>query len=94
MSASAINLGEIEDLARALGLLDNNGDIRSDWLSRPGDYLSTVVADDTQRGALIKFVDQILDEPTAESDPDGLIWMQIAQNSSPKVTVYLVLDPT
>jgi hypothetical protein len=94
MSASAINLGEIEDLARALGLLDNNGDIRSDWLSRPGDYLSTVVADDTQRGALIKFVDQILNEPTAEPDPDGLIWMQIAQNPSPKVTVYLVLDPT
>ena len=94
MSASAINLGEIEDLARALGLLDHNGDIRSDWLSRPGDYLSTVVADDTQRGALIKFVDQILNEPTAEPDPDGLIWMQIAQNPSPKVTVYLVLDPT
>ncbi len=92
--SAAINLGEIEDLARALGLLDSTGNVRSDWLSRPGDYLSTVIADDTQRNALISFVDQILAEPPAETDPDGLIWLQIAQNPSPQVTVYLVLDPT
>ncbi len=93
MSTSSVNLGEIEDLVRAIGLMDAGGSLRSDWLSRPGDYLSTVIADDTQRNALINFVDQIL-AIERETDADGLIWLQIAEHDDPHVTVYVVLDPT
>ena len=58
--STGIDLGEIGDLAKAIGLTDESGSIRSDWLSNPGNYLSSVLADDTQRNALIDFVDQIL----------------------------------
>src|SRR5262249_7919031 len=93
MSTSSIDLGEIQDLARAIGLADSSGGFRSDWLSRPGDYLSTVLADDTQRNALIDFVDQVL-KIEREADADGLIWLQVAENKDPDVKVYVVLDPT
>jgi large repetitive protein len=93
MSTSSIDLGEIQDLAKAIGLTDSGGGIRSDWLSRPGDYLSSVIADDTQRNALIDFIYHILGEDR-ETDADGLIWLQVVKHDGPDVGVYVVLDPT
>ena len=91
--STGIDLGEIGDLAKAIGLTDESGSIRSGWLSNPGNYLSSVLGDDTQRNALIDFVDQIL-AIDREADADGLIWLQIAENQDPHVTVYVVIDPT
>src|SRR5437016_2649445 len=53
VSAAAPALGDIQGLATALGLLDGSGDVRTDWLTQPGRYLSTVLADQGQRSALI-----------------------------------------
>ncbi len=94
MSAGAVDLGEIQELGKALGLLDSSDGFRSDWLTQPGHYLSTVLADDTQRNALIQFVDNVLGGEERETDPDGLIWLPVASNPSPHVTVYVVLDAT
>jgi large repetitive protein len=91
--STGIDLGEIGDLAKAIGLTDESSTIRSDWLSNPGNYLSSVLADDTQRNALIDFVDQIL-AIDREADADGLIWLQIAENQDPHVIAYVVIDPT
>jgi hypothetical protein len=94
MSTSAINLGEIAGLGKALGILDGSNDFRSEWLSRPGHYLSSVMADETQRNALVAFIDEILGGPPLAPDPDGLIWLAIVSHDHPQVSVYVVLDPT
>src|SRR5215467_1767147 len=93
MSTGAINLGEVQDLGKALGLLDGSDNFRSDWLSKPGHYLSSVLADETQRNALIQFVGDVLGG-NPETDSDGRIWLPIVSNPAPYVTVFLVLDPT
>jgi hypothetical protein len=94
MSTSTIDLGEIEGLGKAIGLLDGSNSFRSDWLTQPGHYLSSVMADDTQRNATIAFVDQILGSGPQETDPDGLVWMPIVSHDHPHVSVYVVVDPT
>jgi hypothetical protein len=93
MSTGAINLGEIQGLGKALGLLDGSDNFRSGWLSEPGHYLSSVLADETQRNALVQFVGDVLGEQT-ETDSDGRIWLPIVSNPSPHVTLFLVVDPT
>ena len=91
---STIDFAEVESLAKALGMLDGTGDFRPDWLTKPGDYISSVMADESQRNALIQFVDDVLDGPPATPDQDGLIWLQLATHSGPDVSVFVVLDPT
>ena len=94
MSTGAIDLGEIQGLGKALGFLDGSDNFRSDWLSNPGQYLSSVLAEETQRNALVQFLDDVLGGEERETDPDGLIWLPIVSNASPHVTLFLVLDPT
>ena len=60
MSLAPSDLGELTQLATALGLVDGSGDFRDDWLSRPGHYLSSVLADPAQRDAMVSFVDDVL----------------------------------
>jgi hypothetical protein len=91
---SAINFGEIQNLGKALGMLDGSASFRSDWLSNPGHYLSSVMADQTQRDSLVQFVDDILGAGSTETDASGLVWLPLVSNPSPHVTVYIVLDPT
>lgn len=90
---SAIDLGDIQVLGKALGLLDGADNFRSDWLSRPGDYLSSVLADQTQRDALVEFIDEALGGEERETDPDQLIWLPIVSHNDPHLTLYTVLDP-
>ena len=94
MSTAEIDLGEMQGLGKALGLLDDSNEFQSDWLSNPGRYLSTVLANPTQRNALIQFVDDVLGGEERETDPDGLVWLPIVSHAAPHVTIYVVLDPT
>lgn len=94
MSTAADTLGDIEGLAKAIGFLDDAGNVRSDWLTRPSHYLSNVLADETQRDELIDFVDAVLGGEARETDPDGLVWLPIVAHDDPHVTLYVVLDPT
>ena len=94
MNTSASDLGEIKELGKALGFIDNGDNFRQDWLSRPSHYLSQVMADETQRNALVDFADSVLGGETRDTDPDGLIWLPIVSHPDPHITVYAVLDPT
>ncbi len=94
MSFTAADLGDLETLATALGILDGAGQFNDDWLSNPGARLSTALANETQRNALVEFVDEILGGEERETDRDGLIWLPIVSNSAPAVSLYVVLDPT
>ena len=95
MSVAGSDLGVLEDLAKALGLLDSGGGFNGDWMSAPGDHLQKVLADDSQRAGLISFVDEVLGGPERVSDPSGLVWLPVFERSEggePAVTVYVVLD--
>jgi hypothetical protein len=53
MSTATDTLGEVQGLAKAIGLLDASGEIQSDWLSRPGHYLSSVLVDQARARLVI-----------------------------------------
>lgn len=92
MTLTGTDLGPVGDLAAALGLVDAGGDFQDDWLSNPGDHLRTILADDGQRDALVRFVDTVLGGAEASTDADGLIWLPIVSHDDPTLTVYAVLD--
>jgi len=93
VSAAAPALGDLQELARALGLIDGSDNFRTDWLSQPGRYLSTVLADEAQRNALVGFLDEILGSGNVETDANGLVWLPLASSTAPQFKVYIVLDP-
>lgn len=94
MSFGIEDLGEIGSLAEALGLVDDTGEFQEDWLTRPGDYLSRVLADETQREALIAFIDDVLGGSDRKTDAAGRIWLPIVEETGPDVCFFAVLDDT
>jgi hypothetical protein len=92
MTLTGTELGPIEDLGKALGLLGADGSFEDDWLSHPGDHLKTMLADDTQRDALVRFVDTILGGAERSRDATGLVWLPIVDHDAPDLTIYAVFD--
>src|SRR4029079_14685133 len=91
MSLAPSDLGELTQLATALGLVDGSGDFRDDWLSRPGHYLSSVLADPAQRDAMVSFVDDVLGGAKAQTQ-DDVVWLPIVEHDDPHVSFFAVLD--
>ncbi len=92
MTFAASDLGDIERLARAIGLVDEGGGFNNDWLSNPGDYLASVISSDTQREALLGVVDDLLGGGPAETDPSGRIWLPLFESTDPPVVFFAVVD--
>jgi large repetitive protein len=95
VSLAGADLGELADLARALGLLDASGGFDAGWMSAPGDHLKHVLADEHQRAGLIAFVEDVLGDAHAAPDPSGLVWLPAFSHSEaghPTVAVSVVLD--
>ena len=88
----ATDLGVLGELAGALGLVDGDGALNESWLSDPGSYLSSVLADEDQRHALVAFVDDVLGGEERTTGPDGLVWLPIVDENDPDLTVSIVLD--
>ncbi|HET6159916.1 MAG TPA: DUF6603 domain-containing protein [Dongiaceae bacterium] len=91
MSFQPSDLGEIHDLATAIGLIGESG-FQPDWLTKPGDYLSSVLANEKQRQALIAFIDEALGGSERRTDSAGRIWVPLIEGNNPKVSFFLVLD--
>ena len=90
-----ISLGDLDELggiATALGLLGDDGEFEPDWLRRPGHYLGTVLAEDHQREALVEVVDELLGGAERHVDAAGRTWLPLLAESSPQLTVYLVVN--
>ncbi|MGZ6652359.1 MAG: hypothetical protein ACXVHB_33680, partial [Solirubrobacteraceae bacterium] len=83
----SVDLGGIDRLATAIGLVDGDGALVGDWFSRPGNYLSSVLADDAQRTALLEFVDEILGDSAQTTDEAGRAWVPIADVEDGEFTV-------
>jgi hypothetical protein len=64
-------LGELGLLARALGLVDGDGQVEPGWFAAPGDHLATMLGDPGQRTALLDFVDTVLGGSSAGAGAGG-----------------------
>ncbi|HEX7537186.1 MAG TPA: DUF6603 domain-containing protein, partial [Dermatophilaceae bacterium] len=92
MTLTGSDLGLIGDLATALGLVRGDGEFEDGWLSSPGDHLKTILADDTQRDALVSFVDTVLGGAERSSDAGGLVWLPILEHAAPDLRLFAVFD--
>ena len=88
----SVDLGGIDRLAVAIGLIDGDGDLVADWFSRPGHHLSRMLADDEQRAALLEFVDDVLGGTTATTDAAGRRWVPVADVEAGTFTVAAVIE--
>jgi hypothetical protein len=91
MTMRAADLDVLGDLATALGLVDEAGR-SANWLSKPGDYLSSVLADAHQRDGLVEFVDNVLGGSTSSRAADGTVWLPIVERSSPDFHLFVLDD--
>lgn len=91
MTVSGADLGEIEDLARAIGLLGPGG-FNPDWLADPERYLASILANDDQRAALLAFVDAMLGGGERRTDANGQIWLPLFESASPPIAFHCVVD--
>jgi large repetitive protein len=88
----SLELGAIERLAVALGLMDAAGDLVGDWFSRPAHYLSSILADDEQREALLEFVDDVLGGAENTTDAAGRRWVPVADVEAGKFVAAVVVE--
>ncbi|HSC90106.1 MAG TPA: hypothetical protein VLB86_00480, partial [Gaiellaceae bacterium] len=92
MSVSAADLGVLGSLATAVGLLDADGDPNPGWFGDPAESLSTVLADEGQREALIEFVDEAMGGADREADASGATWLPVVSLDDPALTVAITVD--
>lgn len=98
MTITDDQLGSFASLATAIGLM-RGGSAQSSWFEAPlGDArdgsfapgLSTMLADDVQRNALVDFVDEVLGPPDRET-AGGEVWVPLFSESDPPITISAVL---
>ncbi len=96
---TADNLDVFGKLADAVGLRQN-GELKGTWFEdpigttqdadnrvKPG--LSTMMYEQSQRDALLAFVDEVLGDPDRQTRPDGCTWVPLFKESG--VTVFAVV---
>ena len=86
------DLGVLGDLATALGIM-RGGSADPDWFGDPGERLATVLSDDVQRGALVSFLDTVLDDGDVDTDDQGRTFVPLVKQIDPDVTVGVVVTP-
>jgi hypothetical protein len=92
VSVVADDLGVLGNLAVALGVFTPQGDPNPDWFGDPEASLKTMLADDSQRGALIAFVDEAMGGADRTTDPSGVVWLPIVSLDEPDLTVAVTVD--
>ncbi len=82
MSTTTADLGVLGSLATAIGLFED-GAANSDWFGRPDHYLARMLSDDTQREALVAFVDEVLGGEDRTTAPGGTTWLPVVSLRRP-----------
>lgn len=91
---SSGDFGTMSDLLSALGLVTSTGDFNGDWLGEPEKYLKTILADQTQREALLDFVESVRDGST-EQDAENRLWIELFSEellNGARIKFFLVVD--
>jgi hypothetical protein len=96
MTIDVQGLGDLVNLAAALGLVQGSGSSQSfnaDWFSRPDYYIKQILRDGTQRDALLAVL-QSLSQTSGESAPDdaGPRWIPIVHEGAVSVHVVIEVD--
>ena len=97
MSVGA-DLDAFEALAKALGILRDDGSPNDAWFGDPiGESsnprgLQDILSSDTQRDALLTFVDDVLGAPD-RAERDGATWVPLFSEHAPNVAFYAVVKP-
>ncbi len=85
-----------ESLAKALGILRDNGSPNDAWFGDPigtgsnANGLQDILSDDRQREAMLAFADDVLGAPD-RSTRDGATWVPLFHESTPQVTIFAVV---
>jgi len=94
--STGAQLDAFESLAKALGILDENGNANDEWFGDPvGEHdnergLQHILRDDDQRQALLDFVDEVLGAPD-QSTRDGATWVPLFREAAAHVTIFAVV---
>ena len=92
MTVTADDLGVLGNLATAVGLLDSDGEPNAGWFGDPAKSLSTMLADERQREALVAFVDEAMGGADREADASGATWLPVVSLDDPHLTVSVTVD--
>ena len=93
MSAPAGLASELSDAGKAIGLLTDSGDLNNGWFNNPGDSLSTILGNASQRAALLRLLDVILPPSTAAGIPANEDWHPLL-GDLPLGNLYLTTHDT
>ncbi len=97
MTITQDGLGAFGHLAQALGITDGsaaNGAWFGDPMGTGGNQhgLTSIIADDDQRNALVDFVDEALGPPDLHREGEQK-WIPLFVETSPAIAVYAVVEP-
>ncbi len=92
MTVAANDLGVLGNLAIALGIFTPSGDSNPAWFGDPEASLKEMLANDSQRDALIAFVDEAMGGADRTTDPTGVVWLPIVHIEDPDLTVAITID--
>ena len=84
-------LAEVVDLARAVGLLDADGDLDTSWFDAPLTRTAQVFGDDGQREALLDLLDGVLGQDPAARPRPGERWYALLPGGGIG-NLYLTVD--
>ncbi len=92
MSFDTSDLGVLSNLAIALGVLNPSGQPNPDWFGNPEASLKKILENDSQRDALIAFVDEAMGGADRTTDPTGVVWLPIIELEDPLITIAVTVD--
>ncbi len=91
---SASEFGDVGTVLQALGLVDTDGTLRSDWIKDPAQYLKDILADKDQRKALLDFLTSV-SQNGAETDTEDRRWVEVLSDSigdGQRIGLFAVFD--
>jgi large repetitive protein len=83
--------GELSDLGQAIGLINTDGSLNTNWFEDPQGKLQTMLSDAGQRQALMNLVNALLPPATFAGIPVGETWHPLLGNQ-PRGNVYFTIN--
>ena len=91
MGFQSSDLGEIGNLAKAIGLVKER-QLPGRLAHQAGHLSADVLSNASQREALIAFLDGVLGGSERRTDSAGRIWLPIIEGADPDISFFVVLD--
>jgi hypothetical protein len=88
----SLDLGDLANLATAIGLIDGDGNPVDSWFADPGRHLSRVLANPVQRTALVELVDELLGGSEAATDAAGVTWLPLVEVGGATFRLFVTLQ--